>query len=210
MKDFVCKVKVLNEAGYKEALFGVGFNKKISSPYSCYDDIPQDGKDQLARVATTLASQDGGHNKFLEHIIIWLDVTAPRYLWQEMDTFRLSSKNSESTMHTLVKELETGCIETIRGMFEPDSIADFDIQGLIMIAQDEAFSKTERLLALKRQIPEGFLQRRMWVMSYKTLRNISIQRMNHRLPHWRKFLKDVYAQLQHSDLLPELTYEDNQ
>lgn len=62
----------------------------------------------------------------------------------------------------------------------------------------------ERLIRIKQLLPESFLQRRMWCMSYKTLRNISVQRQSHRLIHWRSFLYQVYAQVKHRELLPTL------
>ena len=82
------KVEVVNESGYTEALLGLSLshNQPIEN---------------MADVALKLASKDGGHNKFLESIYIWLDITAPRFWWQEADTYRLSTKQSESTMHTM-------------------------------------------------------------------------------------------------------------
>ena len=64
--------------------------------------------------------------------------------------------------------------------------------------------KKEVLLKIKKKLPEGFLQRRMWKMSYKTLRNIILQRHNHVLPHWPKFIEDVLKQVDHPEFLPSI------
>jgi len=42
------------------------------------------------------------HGKALRGIIVWADITAPRYWWQEMDTYRMGTEglSSESTMHS--------------------------------------------------------------------------------------------------------------
>lgn len=45
----------------------------------------------------------------------------------------------------------------------------------------------EELIQMKENLPEGHMQKRIWVFSYQTLRRIYFQRRNHRLPQWRKF-----------------------
>lgn len=45
----------------------------------------------------------------------------------------------------------------------------------------------EELIQMKESLPEGHMQKRIWVFSYQTLRRIYFQRRNHRLPQWRKF-----------------------
>ena len=187
----VMKVKKVDEAGYQAALLGLSYNKK------------QPIEDML-RVAGKLAFHDGGHNKFLESIIVWLEVTAPRYVWQEMDTYRISTKQSESTMHTLMKELTEAKASNenmksfIENNFEPGSIVPEQTKVLLDAVE------REDLLAVKRLNPEGFIQKRMWCMSYKTLRNIIIQRRHHRLPHWKMFIQQVLEQIEHPELLPSL------
>lgn len=45
----------------------------------------------------------------------------------------------------------------------------------------------EELIKMKEELPEGHMQRRVWVFSYQTLRRIYFQRKDHRLPQWRAF-----------------------
>lgn len=45
----------------------------------------------------------------------------------------------------------------------------------------------EELIQMKENLPEGHMQKRIWVFSYQTLRRIYFQRRNHRLPQWKKF-----------------------
>ncbi len=94
-------ISILREAGYDEAILG------LSLSYGT--DI-----DTAKETAKRLAPKDGGHNKFLESIYLWLDITAPRYWWQEADTYRLSTKQSESTMHTILRrDLEQSDFEYV-------------------------------------------------------------------------------------------------
>ena len=43
------------------------------------------------------------------------------------------------------------------------------------------------VIRIKEILPETFMQKRVWMFSYQTLRRIYFQRRNHRLPQWRKF-----------------------
>jgi len=177
MKDYELQVEVIEEAGYKSAMYGISLNK---------DQLPEN----MPKVANTLSTKDYGHNKFLEHIMVWMVVRAPRYVWQEMDTFRLSSKNSQSTMHTILKN------ELTPKNFECEEITESYLKELNKILQ------SNQLVKLKRKVPEGFMQKRMWMMSYKTLRNLIIQRKHHRLPHWPYFISELQKQLKNPELLP--------
>lgn len=175
--NFEITVDVREEAGCQWALEGISYNK--DQPIS-----------NMPRVADKLKDLDGGHNKFLEHIYIWVVVKAPRYWWQEADTYRHASKNSESTMHTIFNNALT--------------VHNFECGNI----HPEALLHCNRLLEtgnhslLKRYLPEGFLQKRMWVFNYKTLRGMIINRKNHRLPHWPYFITEMYKQLENPELLP--------
>ena len=176
-------VKKLEEAGYQSALFGLSLNKNKK---------PED----MAKVLERLASMDGGHNKALEHIDIWLEVRAPRYWWQEADTYRLSTKNSESTMHTIDKRnLESSDFEN----GDINSATLHDLNWKLNKLRKKEITMSE----FKRHLPEGFMQTRMWKMSYKTLRNIIMQRRKHRLENWRDFIQQTLDQVDHPELLPK-------
>ncbi len=195
MESFYIRVEKVDEAGYEAALRGLAHNKKQET-------------EKMAVVAEKLAGLDGGHNKFLESMIVWLDVRAPRYWWQEADTFRLSSKQSESTMHTLTAELlaidmdDAASVEAfIADNFEPASCSPATLKWIYEAAQQKD------IIQIKKKLPEGFLQTRMWCMSYKTLRNLILQRRSHRLPHWKEFIRQTLALLDHPELLPGLERE---
>lgn len=48
---------------------------------------------------------------------------------------------------------------------------------------------TDELVSMKATLPEGTMQKRIWMVSYQTLRRIYFQRRNHRLPQWQEFCK---------------------
>jgi len=186
---FVLQAEVIEEAGYDSALHGLSFNKKQEK--------------DMCPVALKLCSKDGGHNKFLESIVVWIEVTAPRYWWQEADTFRLSTKQSESTMHTLVDELKSGDFTTVAGYFESECLSYANFVLLKETVENRVITESQRLVMIKRNLPEGFLQKRLWCMNYKCLRNIIMQRKTHRLPHWQSFINQVMGSLKNPELLQE-------
>lgn len=180
-------VKVLKEAGYEEAILGFSLSYNTD----------------LLRAETLLtkfAFGIPGENKFLESMVVWLDVTAPRYWWQEADTYRVgSTKQSESTMHTIMKR------ELTQDDFEV-GIPWFQLEYINSLIKD--YSKKNAHVEhpvlfrwLKACLPEGFLQRRIWCINYKSLQNIFIQRVNHRLPEWKYFCNELLIQLEHPEFI---------
>jgi hypothetical protein len=178
------KMMILHEAGYDQAALGVSLS---------YGTTVAKAKE----VMESLAIQDGGHNKFLEFIVVWLDITAPRYWWQEADTYRMSTKQSASTMHTMHRfDLSQDDFE-----YPIDEKLLNTLNKLIEVYRKS--KKIEDLLTIKNLLPEGFLQRRIWVVNYKTLRNILLQRSDHKLPEWREcFCPYIKKWIKHPSLLP--------
>ena len=191
-KNYFITANIIQEAGYESAMRGVQLYRNIDF-------------ERAKKLAVTLASKDMGHNKFLESIIVWIEVIAPRYWWQEADTYRQSTKQSESSMYTLRKELSilrdsdnynlTNYMETA---FEDGSVTKEQISEMIQKC------KESDLVGLKKLLPEGYLQRRIWCLSYKSLRGIILQRRKHKLPHWADFIAQVLLQVGNPELLPEL------
>ncbi len=163
-------VEILKEAGYEEAMLGLSL-----SHLQPVEDMPA--------IAYRLAYKDAGHNKFLESIVVWLDIAAPRYWWQQFDTYRVGiTKQSESTMHTLMNR------KLKRSDFEYPIHLD-TLRRLNELIEGGYFEM------LKSDLPEGFLQRRIVCTNYKVLRHIVLQRKDHRLPEWQFFISEIRRQV---------------
>lgn len=184
------KVVVRSEAGHEEALLGMAL--------SYYDgSIPVDEwwtHERLLKAmtrASILASRDGGHNKFLESIQVWLLITAPRYWWSQFDTYRPGvTKQSASTMHTLSKRRPTS--------------EDFDEStpiGSIRAFQQAWDANRTDINTLKKSLPEGFLQVRTVCTNYKSLRHIYQQRKGHRLGAWAEFNAQLLSGLSYPEYI---------
>lgn len=181
-----------------EALFGIGLSFGLTSDMDRVRTLVHTPMyERLIKVARGLAHKQGGHNKFLETIMFTLDVDAPRYWWQEFDTYRVGvTKQSESTMHTMMSRPFRH--EDFQHAL-PDHILESlnMLQGEFVLAKEKGDEEAMKdyFKTLKNCLPEGFLQRRVVCINAKTLQNMYMQRKNHRLPEWRYFFDSISSYL---------------
>lgn len=147
------------------------------------------------------------HSKFLRQIFISMDITAPLYLWKELDTYKVATTaNSCSTMHTIQKTpitldlFETDDYnKTICGDWAENCIMPVleELRQKHLEYKQKSFNeedpeKASQLLKqsnaywkeLIRWLPEGWLQKRTWTANYETARNILKWRDPHKLSEW--------------------------
>jgi hypothetical protein len=171
------KVVLIEEAGYQSAMLGLSLSH--NSPI-----------ENMPMRAEKLAFKQLGHNKVLESIEIWLDVTAPLFWWRHADTYRMSTKQSQSTMHTIEKRI----------LLQSDFLYPIQEDYLAFLNRLITEKKTD-IEEIQNALPDGFMQRRVWKMCYKTLQNIHMQREHHRLKRWRMFLEQTLSQVAHPELI---------
>lgn len=178
-----------------EALFGIGLSFGLTSDIEHVHKLKGTPTyERLMKVARGLAHKQGGHNKFLETIMFTLDIRAPRFWWQEFDTYRVGiSKQSESTMHTIMaRELEPSDFE--RGI-QANTLSALNLTRSVYANKADEDEKQRLFLDLKNGLPEGFLQRRIVVANLKSLQNMYMQRRDHRLPQWHDFFNSIHETL---------------
>jgi hypothetical protein len=180
-------VKKISEYGLEEAALGFSLS---------YNSNPERAKQIFPKYAHGIP----GEGKFLESIITYWDVNAPRYWWSESDTYRVgTSKQSESTIHTITKRvLSQEDFES--HIFQPtlDNLNDYIVEFQNSKDKDRKSILFEKI---KTNLPEGFLQRRIWMLSYKTIQNIVYQRSNHKLRQWHYFIDVVLNSLEHKEYI---------
>lgn len=167
------------------------------------------------RLAQTLIKGGSEHRKFLRMIHVQFNVCMPRYLFSELDTYKIATtSNSTSSMHKLLNsddekewiETELDILLNTRGelsiknfWFHKDicTIIEKDIEMLNEIrkkylATKRADEKRELKRMAKQVLPECYLQCRMMDMNYETLRNIYNQRKHHQLDiEWKVICKFI-------------------
>lgn len=127
VKNF--KVELLEIAGLHSVLealhlpFGKGSDSKTEEyhEYQYYTDAAGEEYKFLysqtrsfvttkdVKLIHTLVKNGDEHAKAIRGIVVYLKITAPRYLWSEIDTYRIGTDRlaSNSTMHQECKKLPT-------------------------------------------------------------------------------------------------------
>lgn len=156
------------------------------------------GKEDL-KLAQKLIRAGSEHRKFMRQIFVSMDITAPLYIWKEMDTYKVATTtNSTSTMHTLEKKPITRdsfemddyngiMINNSNFIFEVETIWDELIDVLEKLRQLYLKTGDKRLWKeLIRLLPESWLQTRTWTGNYENLLSICSkgQRRSHKLNEW--------------------------
>lgn len=183
-------VETLEIAGFYPALYG------MRQPMNSHDKMDSfSGEPDLfgetfvigendMKLAKKLIKGGSEHRKFLRQIQVWADVAVPRYLWQELDTYKFGTKNSESTIHTLHKR-EFSVDDFYLGDMD-NGVYRQVFEGVVGILNNLRVGYLEEndykyVIAMKRLLPESFIQTRTWNTNYEELMNIYHQRRGHRL-----------------------------
>lgn len=134
---------------------------------------------------------NGAHSQFLTGIRVSFDLTCSNKMWVEAERYRfLEFVSSQSTMHRITKFDLDDCyneyvdpriVETMK-----EKVADYN--GLVEMGGDPELIK-RRYLEILYSNPAGFTLTARMTTNYRCLRNIYIQRKDHRLPEWRAFCK---------------------
>ena len=123
------------------------------------------------------------HHQFLTGIRVNFDLTFTNKAWVEAERYRfLEFVSSQSTMHRITKfNLDNQYIKYV----DPRVI---EIMRELVDAYNEN-PTPENYLKVLYTNPAGFKITARMTTNYRSLRNIYIQRKNHRLPEWRAFCK---------------------
>lgn len=191
------RVTLCYETGYAAALLGIGLSYGLTSnmSYKAFRSAEYAAlRTQLHDRAIKLSKQDGGEDKFLRQMLVCFDITAPRFWWIEMDTYKVgTTTQSESTMHTIMKrELERSDFEI--------ALADASLDGVIKDLNDRRETRDFRKVV--QHLPQSYRQRRIWTANYAVLKNIFNKRFDHKLREWHTFMDAVRSIIMYPEFLP--------
>jgi len=170
------KVTIRGEFGYGLAIEGLSYNK----------DQPIENMQSLA---VRLAGRGNGHSKFLRQIYLWVEITATRDWWVQYDTYKIGTTGqSQSTM-----------VRFRKGRLSKEDFCDETDDEVIAIVNK--YVQAGDWKKAKKNLPEGYLQKRMLTLNYENLRNIIEQRKHHKLDEWKVFIAEMVRQVKHPELL---------
>ena len=201
--DIVSNVKIYD---LEESLLASGYPMRTNT------DPREITEKDLKRGHNLSAACDhgnGAHGQFLTGIRVSFDLTCSNKMWVEAERYRfLEFVSSQSTMHRITKfDLDTVYNEYVDSRviaIMKEKVALYNqLQSELNhvlagpVETEEAIcwvNKTKtRLKELYLEIlytnPAGFTLTARMTTNYRCLKNIYIQRKNHRLPEWRAFCK---------------------
>ena len=150
-----------------------------------------------------LSRSGPSHAKFLRYINVTLDITAPRYWWAEMDTYKVGTvRNSCSTMHKVqAKEFERADFSCEH--LDEESLAALDTLISVMNRARDRFNNCGKYKddwwQMIQLLPASLNQKATVQLNYQVLQNIYFTRKDHRLDEWHTFCRWIeelpYSQL---------------
>lgn len=190
-----------------------GSSESKCNPYSwdsCFGEsiswTPYYIGDNDIDLAQRLIKAGTEHGKYTRMIGVSVDITAPMYLWSQIDTYKIGTvASSTSKMHTLAKfPITKDCFEMIdydetlkvydrepyNENFTTDDIWEEIINHCETLRQRYNETKDKRYWKeLIRLLPESYMQTRTWTANYAVLRNMYKQRCAtpHKLTEWKVF-----------------------
>ena len=150
----------------------------------CCSIGPDDMK--IAKNLINADSKGGGqpNSKYLRMIHVQVAITAPLYFFKELDTYKVGTvSNSTSTMHKLASTpITMDCFELGEMLFSTTIENLENLRISYNCIKDE--NEWKKLIV---NLPESWLQTRMFDCDYATLRNMYKWRKDHKLTEWHRF-----------------------
>lgn len=174
---------------------------------------------------------NGAHGQFMTGIRVSFDLTFTNKAWVEAERYRfLEFVSSQSTMHRITKfDLREQYNEYVDPRIidiMEEKVEEYnELQESIKKYQDTRFNPKDQLdieimqrlkdraaqlyLEILYSNPAGFNLTARMTTNYRCLKNIYIQRKNHRLPEWREFCKWIETLPYFEELINTNTYEND-
>lgn len=171
---------------------------------------------------------NGAHGQFMTGIRVSFDLTFTNKAWVEAERYRfLEFVSSQSTMHRITKfdlreqyneYVDPRIIDIMEEKVEEYNIIQKDIEYIRLHDSNYLTNasyqilkekSTQKYLEILYSNPAGFNLTARMTTNYRCLKNIYIQRKNHRLPEWREFCKWIETLPYFEELINTNKYEND-
>ena len=144
---------------------------------------------------------NGAHGQFLTGIRVAFDLTCTNKMWVEAERYRfLEFVSSQSTMHRITKfDLDNQYnyyVDFRVKEIMKDKVAEYNVINDGLATETNPVRREQLAAELKQKYleilytnPAGFELTARMTTNYRCLKNIYLQRKDHRLPEWRQFCK---------------------
>ena len=171
---------------------------------------------------------NGAHGQFMTGIRVSFDLTFTNKAWVEAERYRfLEFVSSQSTMHRITKfnlreqyneYVDPRIIDIMEEKVKEYNIIQKDIEYIklhdLNYLNNASYQilkekSTQKYLEILYSNPAGFNITARMTTNYRCLKNIYIQRKNHRLPEWREFCKWIETLPYFEELINTNKYEND-
>ena len=204
-KDIVSNVDIYD---LEKSILASGYPMRTTIPDR---DITEKDLARCKNLVNATKNGNGAHAQFMTGIRVNFDLTFSNKAWVEAERYRfLEFVSSQSTMHRITKfdldnqynkyvdpriiEIMKSKVQEYNKVMELRDSYDKDDQR----REDLTEWLKDAYLEILYSNPAGFTLTARMTTNYRCLRNIYMQRKDHRLPEWRAFCKWIetlpYAQ----------------
>ena len=210
-KDIVSNVDIYD---LEKSILASGYPMRTTIPDR---DITEKDLARCKNLVNATKTGNGAHAQFMTGIRVNFDLTFSNKAWVEAERYRfLEFVSSQSTMHRITKfdldnqyneyvypriiEIMKSKVQEYNKVMELRDSYDKDDQHNIspQLREDVTEWLKNAYLEILYSNPAGFTLTARMTTNYRCLRNIYMQRKDHRLPEWRAFCKWIetlpYAQ----------------
>ena len=175
----------------EESLIASGYPMKTDLENLEFSEKDITRGERLARASDTTGNP--AHQQFMTGIRVSFDLTFSNKAWVEAERYRfLEFVSSQSTMHRITKfDLKSQYNEYVDPRIIEIMQEKVDLYNKLL--SEGVLPTEENMKDLYLQIlysnPSGFELTARITTNYRCLKNIYLQRKDHRLPEWREFCK---------------------
>ena len=210
-KDIVSNVDIYD---LEKSILASGYPMRTIIPDR---DITEKDLARCKNLVNATKTGNGAHAQFMTGIRVNFDLTFSNKAWVEAERYRfLEFVSSQSTMHRITKfdldnqynkyvdpriiEIMKSKVQEYNKVMELRDSYDKDDQRNMspQLREDLTEWLKDAYLEILYSNPAGFTLTARMTTNYRCLRNIYMQRKDHRLPEWRAFCKWIetlpYAQ----------------
>ena len=204
-KDIVSNVDIYD---LEKSILASGYPMRTTIPDR---DITEKDLARCKNLVNATKTGNGAHAQFMTGIRVNFDLTFSNKAWVEAERYRfLEFVSSQSTMHRITKfDLDNQYNEYVDPRIIEIMKSKVQEYNKVMELRDSYDKNDQRredltewlkdsYLEILYSNPAGFTLTARMTTNYRCLRNIYMQRKDHRLPEWRAFCKWIetlpYAQ----------------
>lgn len=180
------KIENVQVYDLEESLIASGYPMKTTLENLQFDEIKDIQRGH--KLSKAADHGNGAHAQFLTGIRVAFDLTFSNKAWVEAERYRfLEFVSSQSTMHRITKfdlsnqynkYVDPRVIEIMK-----EKVNEYNT------LEENNEAKKEKYLEILYTNPAGFELTARLTTNYRCLKNIYIQRKDHRLPEWREFCR---------------------